>query len=120
MTPAQAMAHCAVGMEWAVGDARPPRMFVGRLLGEVVKRRVVGDDAPLQRNSPTAPEMVVSDARDLERERERLLALLDRFVAGGPAQCTSHPHSFFGPMTPEECATLSYKHLDHHLRQFGA
>jgi hypothetical protein len=28
MSPAQAVAHCSVAMEWAVGDIRPPRMFL--------------------------------------------------------------------------------------------
>jgi transposase InsO family protein len=45
--------------------------------------------------------------------------VIDRFVAAGPKSCTTHPHSFFGPLTPEEWAILMYKHLDHHLRQFG-
>lgn len=43
----------------------------------------------------------------------------DRFAAAGPKGCTTHPHTFFGRLTPEEWATLMYKHLDHHLRQFG-
>ena len=54
------------------------------------------------------------------RARERLLDWLDRFSAGGPAACTTQPHCFFGPMTPQEWATIGYKHLDHHLRQFNA
>jgi LPS sulfotransferase NodH len=45
--------------------------------------------------------------------------LIDRFASGGPAGCAQHPHSFFGPLTPAEWAELNYKHLDHHLRQFG-
>jgi transposase InsO family protein len=61
----------------------------------------------------------VKHERDFVAERQRLRGLIDRFAAGGPAGCTKHPHSFFGPMTPEEWAALNYKHLDHHLRQFG-
>ncbi len=53
-------------------------------------------------------------------EQHRLSALIDRFAAAGPAGCTTHPHTFFGPLTPQEWAALMYKHLDHHLRQFGA
>ena len=120
MSAAQAMQHCARSLEMALGDQRPPRMLVGRVLGPVVKRLALGDDAPLRRNSPTAPSLVVADERELEAERERLLALLDRFVTAGPAGCTTHPHTFFGRMTPGEWAVLMYKHLDHHLRQFDA
>ncbi len=53
MSSAQALAHCAAGMEWAVGDRRPPRMFVGRILGSIVKPMAFRDDEPMRRNSPT-------------------------------------------------------------------
>lgn len=119
MNAAQALEHCSRGMEMALGDKTPPRVFVGRIIGRMVKPKVMGNDEPLRRNSPTAKELVVQDERDLETERERLCGLIDRFAAGGPRGCTTHPHSFFGRLTPEEWATLMYKHLDHHLRQFG-
>jgi hypothetical protein len=119
MNAAQAVAHCAMSMEWAVGDRIPPRMALASILGRIIKPKVLGDDAPLRRNSPTAKDLVVPDQRDLEAERNRLRGLIDRFVAAGPAGCTRNPHSFFGRMKPDEWAILMYKHLDHHLRQFG-
>jgi hypothetical protein len=73
----------------------------------------------LRGNTPTVEVLVVQDERDLSKERARLCDVIDRFVAAGPKSCTTHPHSFFGPLTPEEWAILTYKHLDHHLRQFG-
>ena len=63
--------------------------------------------------------MLVTEERELDAERRRLLQLVERFAAAGPAGCTAHPHSFFGRLTPEEWAVLQYKHLDHHLRQFA-
>ena len=119
MSVAQAMAHCATTMEWAVGDSFAPRMFVGRILGPLVKSKVLKDDSPMSRNAPTSKSLVIADQRDLEKERRRLCALIDRFSLGGPQGCTKHAHTFFGSLTPEEWARLMYKHLDHHLRQFG-
>lgn len=120
MTAAQAVAHCCGGLELAVGDIRPKRALIGRLLGRIIKPLALGDDKPMRRNTPTVPEIVVSDARELDSERRRLIELVDRFSSTGPAGCTRHPHSFFGRLTPQEWAVLMYKHLDHHLRQFGA
>ena len=120
MNAAQAMAHCATTMEWAVGDRNEPRVFLGRLFGPLAKSRVLKDEAPMGRNMPTARSLVVTDERELAKESERLCGLIDRFCAGGPHGCTKHPHTFFGPLTPDEWARLMYKHLDHHLRQFGA
>jgi Protein of unknown function (DUF1569) len=119
MNAAQAVEHCARGMELALGDRRPPRMLVGRILGLVVKPMAFRDGEPMRKNSPTVPGLEVEEERDLEKERERLCGLIDRFAAGGPGGCTTHPHSFFGRLTPEEWSAWMYKHLDHHLRQFG-
>jgi hypothetical protein len=119
MTPAQVMTHCARGMEMATGELKLPRIFLGRLIGWKIGSIVLRDDKPFGRNSPTAKELVVKDAPDFEAGRARLLASIDRFVAAGPAGCTTHPHAFFGKMTSDQWAILAYKHLDHHLRQFG-
>ena len=120
MGAAQALAHCSAALEVAVGDNRSPRLLLGRIIGRIVKPMALGNDEPMRRNSPTVKGLVVQDDRDLEAERERLRGLIDRFAAGGPKGCTTNPHGFFGQLTPEEWAILTYKHLDHHLRQFGA
>lgn len=119
MNAAQALAHCSGGVEWAVGDKRPPRLFLGRIIGRFVKPLLLGNDEPMRRNSPTVKSLIVDDERDLQWERQRLYDLIDRFAAGGPEGCSTHPHSFFGRLQPDEWAILLYKHLDHHLRQFG-
>jgi Protein of unknown function (DUF1569) len=119
MNAAQAVAHCSAGLELAAGDRKPPRVLMGRIMGWIIKPMALGNDDPMRRNSPTVKGLVVQDERDLGTERERLLALIDRFAAAGPAGCTKHPHSFFGRLAPDQWAILMYKHLDHHLRQFG-
>jgi hypothetical protein len=120
MTAAQMLTHCSVSMQWAVGEVVPEKLALPtRLMGQLVKPMVFRNDDPMRKNSPTATGLIVTDERDLSKERDRLSALIDRFSVGGPAACTSNPHSFFGTMTPEQWAILTYKHLDHHLRQFG-
>ena len=120
MNVGQAMAHCAVGLESATGDRRIKPVFIGKIFGPLVKRLALSDDAPMKKNSPTAREFLVPADSDFASERARLSALIDRFSAGGNAACTREPHAFFGRLTPEQWAILMYKHLDHHLRQFGA
>ncbi len=58
MTPAQAIAHCAALFDVAVGDTVPTRMFIGRLIGGMVRqgaRRRQGAGAELA-DRPRAPE----------------------------------------------------------------
>ena len=101
MNPAQALAHCSAAMEMAMGEICPPRMLIGRIIGRMVKPIAFRSDEPMRRNSPTVKDLVVQDERDLGRERERLCGLIDRFAAAGPEGYTTHPHSFFGRLTPE-------------------
>ena len=120
MTAAQMLAHCSLSMQWAVGEVVPDKgALPARLMGRLVKPLVFRNEDPLRKNSPTATSLRIAGEPDLGKERQRLLELIDRFAAGGPAGCTRNPHSFFGNMTPQEWAILMYKHLDHHLRQFG-
>jgi Protein of unknown function (DUF1569) len=119
MNPAQALAHCTAAMDLAMGKTSPsPRVFIGRLLGPLVKKKLLVKGEPMRRNAMTDKSVLVTDERDFVMERVRLRESIDRFVAGGPGICTKHPHFFFGPLTPVEWAALMYQHLDHHLRQF--
>lgn len=120
MSAAQMLAHCCAGLEMAAGKIQPPRAFIGRIIGPAVKRVAIREEEPMRRNSPIAKELLVTDEQDFAGERERLRQLIDRFAAAGPRGCTKHPYAFFGPLMPDEWAILMYKHLDHHLRQFGA
>lgn len=119
MDVAQMLAHCCVWMEMVAGLNSPPRSLVGRIFGRAAKSAVLNEQ-PIRRNMPSAKNLIVSEERDFAVERQRLLQWIDRFAADGSEKCTKHPHCFFGKMTPMEWATLGYKHLDHHLRQFGA
>jgi hypothetical protein len=118
MSPAQALAHCSVAMEVSLGDRLMRQIWFGKLVGKRAKASLLSGK-PIRRNMPTDKAYVVTDERDLEVERHKLAVLIDRFQTGGPAGCTKGPHSFFGPLTPNEWAELNYLHLDHHLRQFG-
>ncbi len=119
MNPAQMLAHCSAAIGMAVGEIRPPRILLGRLLGPLAKKSLITNGEPMRRNSMTEKSVLVTGERDFVVERQRLRESIDRFAAGGPGICTKHPHFFFGPLTPVEWAVLMHQHLDHHLRQFG-
>ncbi len=118
MNAAQMLAHCAEGLKVATGHERLPRLLAGRLFGRFAKRGYLSDQ-PFQPNKPTDPHWVVADERDFSVEKARLRGLITQFHDGGEAGCTTHPHSFFGKLTPREWSIGMYNHLDHHLRQFG-
>jgi hypothetical protein len=118
MDVAQMLAHCQVPLEIATGQRTMKRGLIGLLFGRMAKKKLAGPE-PFKRGLPTAPEFVVRDQRDFAAEREKLLALVQSFQRRGP-EALAREHPFFGPMTTTEWDRLQWKHLDHHLRQFGA
>ena len=74
---------------------------------------------PFPKSAPTAPELKSSVSVSFEEERAALLELLDR-IGSGPTEGEGPAHPLFGPMTYREWGVATYKHADHHLRQFGA
>lgn len=119
MTPAQALAHCAVPLEAAAGLRPMEQKLLGKLLAWLVKGKALGPE-PFRTGSPTDPDFVVKDDRDLEAERARVKAAVAELIARGPEAAGAVAHSFFGRLSGEQWGVLMAKHLDHHLRQFGA
>jgi hypothetical protein len=118
MEPAQALAHCTTALEMATGDCPRKQVLIGKLLGPFLKSMLLGE-RPFGKNGPTDPAFIVSDARDFAKEKARLLATVARFCDQGPGAFDGNVHSFLGPLTGPEWGVMMYKHLDHHLRQFG-
>jgi hypothetical protein len=119
MSVSQMLAHCSVGMETATGEQKPPRERLGRILGPIIKPLALRNDDQIRKNSPTGPIFIIEGDREFSVEQVKLIGLVERFGAAGPPCCTDHPHIFFGKLKPDEWAILMYKHVDHHLRQFG-
>ena len=122
MRVAQTLAHCTYGLEMAMGVIQPkPAPFPARWIGRVIKPLVFRDDQPMRRNSPSSPELFpgAPDTCDFGTERSRLIAAIQNFRSQGAAGCSRHAHPFFGALKPQQWAILMYKHVDHHLRQFG-
>lgn len=74
---------------------------------------------PFPKGAPTAPALKPSEATSFEEERTALLELLQR-IGTGPREGEPPAHPLFGPLTWSEWGVVTYKHADHHLRQFGA
>jgi hypothetical protein len=74
---------------------------------------------PFPKGAPTAPALKPVVAESLEVERAALLELLEQ-IGTGPREGAGPAHPLFGPLTRKEWGVVTYKHADHHLRQFGA
>lgn len=118
MTPAQMLRHCSIALETATGVRSAKQSLLGKLVTPFIRSMILGEK-PFRRNAPTDPTFVVSEEADFIVEKKRLRGLVDRFCQAGPAEAGKQTHPFFGKLTGDEWGRLTFKHLDHHLRQFG-
>lgn len=118
MKVAQMLAHSQTPLHVALGEKKIKGGLMAFLFGRIAKKQLVKDE-PFKKNLPTAPSFVVKDERNFKEEKSALIDLLKRFGKIDPEEIAKNPHPFFGKLTSEEWNTLQYKHLDHHLRQFG-
>jgi Protein of unknown function (DUF1569) len=119
MSAAQMCEHCARAAEMALGRGRQKQILLGKLIGWTVRKRFVGEE-PFQKNGPTGPDFIIHDEPDFAATKLRLVGIVRELHVMGEAGTDGHVHGFFGPMSGEEWGITQYKHLDHHLRQFGA
>lgn len=120
MDVAQMLAHCQAPIRIASGELVPRiNPVIKFLFGRSAKKQLV-NDPEFKRNLPTFSEAKIVDRRVFELERTRLVELILEFQQKGPSGLTKSAHPFFGEMSISDWDTLQVKHLDHHLRQFGA
>ncbi|MGN8648092.1 DUF1569 domain-containing protein [Gracilibacillus sp. HCP3S3_G5_1] len=118
MDVAQMLAHCSSFQDIAMGNAFPERGWLGILIGKFAKP-IFYNDKPLPQSMSTIPTILIVEEKEFETEKEKLKQKIITFQNNGPQECTTHPHPFFGKLTPDQWGKGIYKHLDHHLKQFG-
>ena len=109
--------HVGAGVEMALGELKvPPRP--GPLRNAFVRWLVIDSPMPLPKGAPTAQELLTQPTAGVEEEQVRLCAALERLVARGKASAWVE-HPAFGQLDGRQWGKLIWKHVDHHLRQFG-
>jgi Protein of unknown function (DUF1569) len=115
MNAAQMLAHCQKPLGVALGDHQVKSSFFMRLIGPLFKKQLF-NDKPFKRNLPTDKSFIIADERALEEEKQKLSSMVNRFTE---SNLSDAPHPFFGKLTNEQWSKGTWKHLDHHLQQFG-
>lgn len=116
MNVSQMLAHLQVPISVGLGTNKLPRSFMGRIFGPIAKK-ILYNDKPFKRHLPTARSFVmISYEKDFEKEKQSLLNVVNNFKE---ENLIDQPHPFFGKLTNEQWSKGTWKHLDHHLQQFG-
>lgn len=119
MNVAQMLAHCSVTYEMAFTDKHPKATGIKKLLLKAFVKGLVVNEKPYPKNSRTAPQFLITDVRVFETEKRRLIEFVTKAQTLGDAYFNGKESVSFGNLTTQEWNNMFYKHLDHHLTQFG-
>ena len=119
MSVAQMLAHCNVAYEMAVDNKYTKAGGLKKFLLKLFVKPVVVNEKPYKRDSRTAPEFLVKEDKDFATEKNRLINYLQKTQQIGRSHFEGKDSNSFGPLTAQEWNNMFYKHLDHHLTQFG-
>ena len=119
MTVSQMLAHCSVTYEMVYdGTHEKPKGMMKLILKLFVKGMVTGEK-PYKKNLRTAPQFLMTSDKDFELEKARLIAYLKKTQELGESHFDNKESLSFGRLSIKEWNNMFYKHLDHHLTQFG-
>lgn len=116
MSAGRMLRHLAQSMAMATGELAvkpkklPLRYFPLKQLAIYV--------LPFAKGLPTAPELLEGECESVDAARADLHKAIDSFVSRKDSLAAEHPA--FGKMSTRDWGVLALRHIDHHLRQFGA
>jgi len=119
MNVTQMTKHCILWNGWVLGTNGLvfKQAFLGKIFGKMALKSSIKDEKPFGKNLPAGAAFTIRDKEgDLPNQLAAWKSLINDYE-----HFSNHNfiHDFFGKMTKEEIGIFSYKHNDHHLRQFG-
>jgi len=116
MNVSQMLAHIQMPIRIAYGTHQPKGSFLLRLIGPLFKSKL-WDEQPYKQSLPTDPTFIMtSSEKEFEKEKSAVLQLINDF---SNETIVGEQHPVFGKLTKENWSKATWKHLDHHLKQFG-
>ncbi len=118
MNASQMLAHCceplkiALGLEKSIQEPYLKKLIMGLF------KRMLYDDSPWRKNLPTTDQFKISEYKNFDIELKNLKSLVIQMHQEKDKNDWDE-HPVFGKFTAEQWGKMQYKHLDHHLKQFG-
>lgn len=120
MNVSQMLAHVNVSYDMAFGKIEVKNNFFMKLMLKLFIKGPVTNEKPYKHNLQTAPQFLIADQKDFEKEKANLIENIKKTQEYGADYFDGKESPSFGKLTAMEWNNLFYKHLDHHLAQFGA
>ncbi len=119
MSVSKMVKHCQIPYLEIEGKIkRNPSLFMKIIMRILIKKKMI-DDSLYAKNLPTAPHFIIDIDPDFEFEKEELKSKVLALGITEHSDFEGRKHSLLGTLKASEWDTMLYKHIDHHLRQFG-
>lgn len=119
MSVSQMLAHCNVTYKMAFSTSRKRPKFLTRLVLKYIVKPMVVSEKPFPKNGKTAPQFLVTDDKNFDEEKSRLIENVKKVQELGSDYFDGKKSITLGKLKSQEWNNMFYKHLDHHLTQFG-
>ncbi len=119
MNVAQMLAHCNITYEMIYESNHPKPKGFAKIMLKLFVKKIVVNEAPYKQNSRTAPSFIILETKDFEKEKNRLINYITKTQQLGETHFDGKESHSFGVLNKTEWNNMFYKHLDHHLTQFG-
>lgn len=119
MSVDQMLAHCSVTYEMVFTDKHPKPSGIMKLFLKMAVKGTVVSEKPYKKNLKTAPAFLITDKMNFEAEKVRLVDYIKKTQELGEKHFDGLESNSFGVLNVTEWNNMFYKHLDHHLSQFG-
>ncbi len=119
MNVSQMLAHCNVTYAMLFDNNYKNVTGLKKWIIKKFIKPVVLSEKPFKKNSPTSGYYRMLEEKDFDAEMKRLLHYLDKTQKLGADYFEGKESVSFGKLSSNEWNTIFYKHLNHHLNQFG-
>lgn len=122
LTPAEMLCHLGDAHESVLGTRVPPGPAASGVPRRLMKWVALYTPLPWPRGVATRPgvDPRIDGTRPgaFDADLDRAIASLRALAAADPASLNP-AHVMFGPMTPADWYRWAFRHVSHHLKQFG-
>jgi hypothetical protein len=120
MNAGQMLAHCNITYRYVYEPEQfKPTPAIVKLMLKLFAKKTVVNEKPYKQGSPTGPDFKVHPDQNFDAEKIKLIGFLQQTQALGASHFEGKASHSFGALTATEWNNMFYKHIDHHLRQFG-
>ncbi len=116
MSAPQMVVHVVDALKMSTGEL--PTQEKKRPIRFAPLKQIIIYGPPFPKSVPTAPELLARQCEDFDTECANLKTMMDTF-ASTPATTELPRHPAFGKLSRRAWGALTYKHIDHHFKQFG-